>query len=79
MTRGHMTQLALEPRVNALKLWPSEGAHYVGLTFWCSILTGIGKEEMERTVNYFRKNIIIRFSILTHCCIAEMAQFCLAI
>ena len=57
MTRGHITQLALEPRVNALRSWPSEGSHDVGLTFWCSILIGIGKEEMERTLNYFRKKL----------------------
>ena len=57
MTTVHMTQLALEPRTNALRSWPSEVSHYVGLTFWYSILTGIGKEEMERNVNYLRKKI----------------------
>ena len=57
MTTVHMTQLALELRVNALRPWPSEGSHDVGLTFWCSILTGIGKEEMERIVNYFQEKI----------------------
>ena len=45
MTRDHMTQLALEPMVNALRPWPLEGSHDVGLTSWCSVLTGIGKED----------------------------------
>ena len=57
MTTGHMTQLTLEPRVNVLRLWPSEGSHYVGLTFWCSIYGLESGKRRWNEVNYFRKNI----------------------